>query len=260
MNRLPAMLLTLVVSCAPPLPSDISPPVERQSPTRTRPVEERLLSGTFSGQGTCHFENSFGNGDSTTSSAQQTVTLLPNGVPVWAAVGQTFFFNGDKVSSQSTVVNVAETANGSIVTMDLSIRIRILTVQEAISDEAVNAIISRGTDAILNRQRACQQNVQENMAARGISDSGLSFAAAQACGEAAARDIAAIRRDAFLQQELARSTVETEVVMTGTRVEAYEVIANGTALVFASEEFISGFTETGSVSAAAGCQGVFPRQ
>ncbi len=82
---------------------------------------------------------------------------------------------------------------------------------EAISDEARNAAISAGTETILGRERANAQQLQENLAARGISDSGLSFALAQAGGEASARGIAGIRRDAFLQQELARSAREAEI-------------------------------------------------
>lgn len=94
--------------------------------------------------------------------------------------------------------------------LESSLRNR-LNDPEAISDEARNAAISAGTETILGRERANAQNLQENLAARGISDSGLSFALAQAGGEASARGIAGIRRDAFLQQELARSAREAEI-------------------------------------------------
>lgn len=94
--------------------------------------------------------------------------------------------------------------------LESSLRNR-LNDPEAISDEARNAAISAGTETILGRERANAQQLQENLAARGISDSGLSFALAQAGGEASARGIAGIRRDAFLQQELARSAREAEI-------------------------------------------------
>lgn len=82
---------------------------------------------------------------------------------------------------------------------------------EAISEAAQQAAISSATDAILGSQRSNAQNLQENFAARGISDSGLSFALAQAGGEAAGRDIAGVRRDVLLQSELARSQREAQL-------------------------------------------------
>lgn len=84
----------------------------------------------------------------------------------------------------------------------------IIANPEAISDKAAQAAISAGTETILGRERASAQQLQENLAARGISDSGLSFALAQAGGESSARGIAGVRRDVLLQQELARSARE----------------------------------------------------
>ena len=82
---------------------------------------------------------------------------------------------------------------------------------EAISDRARDAAISAFTDRIIGSQTVAAQNLQENLAARGVSDSGLSFALAQAGAQTGARDIAAGTRDAFLQQELARSGREAEI-------------------------------------------------
>ncbi len=84
----------------------------------------------------------------------------------------------------------------------------IIANPEAISDQAREAAISAGTETIMGSQTVAAQNLQENLAARGVSDSGLSFALAQAGAQSGARDIAGVRRDAFLQQELARSARE----------------------------------------------------
>lgn len=84
----------------------------------------------------------------------------------------------------------------------------IIANPEAISPETQQAAISAGTETILGRERANAQQLQENLAARGISDSGLSFALAQAGGEASARGIAEVRRDVLIQAGLARSARE----------------------------------------------------
>lgn len=79
---------------------------------------------------------------------------------------------------------------------------------DAIDEETAELLKSRAVDTILGTAKGTEQQIRENLAKRGISDSGVSVATHRQLGEQTGRDIAAAERDIDIERELARRESE----------------------------------------------------